>query len=807
MLSIAAMSGDHASYYLSLAREDYYTKGGEPPGQWFGQGAEALGLSGKVEPRQLYNLFDGRSAEGGRDLVQLQRHEGKQTHRPGWDLTFSAPKSVSVLWSQSDFETRLAIQVAHAKAVQAALSYLEATAGLSRYGSRGSRLEHADLVFALFEHSTSRALDPQLHTHALLMNIGVGVDGKTRTLSSLSVFLAKMAAGTLYRAELARLMQELGYEIVRKRSWFEIVGVLSSLIDEFSKRREAIEASLKEKGSFSPIAAAISALETRDAKESVSREKLFETWRASGRDHGWSEQEATHIKGVPRENLGDQDSRWEARKETLERLTASFAHFTERDFVRFFAEEAQGRGLSAAQILEETQECLSKSPEVIRLGAAAGVLRYTTRETMELEKSLLSQAEELALRPHQELGVGVVMAVLADHPDLSEEQMKAVWHVTVETGGLAIVSGMAGTGKTQMLDVARRAWEESGFQVIGAAIAARAATELADRAEIYARSIARLTYDVERGAIELNPRTVLLIDEAGMVATAQMERLASLCRSSGAKLVLVGDEKQLQPIGPGAPFKELGERHGRAELTDIRRQSQAWARKVAKDMAAGEARQALSDLASRGYVSVADTKAEAIDRLVNKWQEERGPVLESLILAGTRQEAKTLNLRIQQGRQGRGELGANGIEVNGTFLYEGDCVIFKKNSPSRGIDNGLRGVVSIANPVEGTIRVKLTDGRTVTLQVSDYSAIELGYAGTTHIAQGATTRHAYVLAGGSMQDRESSYVQVSRSVDNTWVFATADQVGDELAALAREMERSRQKDMAHTVMRSLQQEL
>ncbi|HWD40387.1 MAG TPA: MobF family relaxase [Fimbriimonas sp.] len=241
---MSAMSGDQAGYYLGLAREDYYTKGGEPPGTWLGSAAAALDLSGMVEDDQLYNLFKGLSPDGTRELVQIQQHEGKQNHRPGWDLTFSAPKSVSVLWSQSAPEMRAKIQEAHLEAVRSALKYLEDSAGFTRRGQGGHVLEKARLLFACFEHSTSRALDPQLHTHALLMNIGVRPDGHTATLSSLSFFESKMAAGALYRAELACQLERLGIQVERRRSWFEVSGVPKDLVDFFSKRRAAIEAEI-----------------------------------------------------------------------------------------------------------------------------------------------------------------------------------------------------------------------------------------------------------------------------------------------------------------------------------------------------------------------------------------------------------------------------------------------------------------------------------------------------------------------------------------------------------------------------------
>jgi conjugative relaxase-like TrwC/TraI family protein len=226
MLSIGPMSSTQANYYLDLAQEDYYLKGGEPEGVWHGGGTKFLGLQGTVEGSHLRNLFKGIAPEGDRFLTQRQRHEGKADHRPGWDLTFSAPKSVSVLWSQLPSAERIKITQAHAVATKKALDFVESSAGLTRRGKGGKKLEKAGLIFATFEHGTSRAQDPQLHTHCLLMNISVRQDGTTGTVSSRSVFQTKMTAGSIYRTELShQLQKELGVKVEKVRDWFEVVGV------------------------------------------------------------------------------------------------------------------------------------------------------------------------------------------------------------------------------------------------------------------------------------------------------------------------------------------------------------------------------------------------------------------------------------------------------------------------------------------------------------------------------------------------------------------------------------------------------
>jgi|APThiThiocy_ev2_2_1041544.scaffolds.fasta_scaffold01801_10 Ti-type conjugative transfer relaxase TraA len=802
MLSMSAMSSGQASYYLGLAREDYYLQGGEPPGQWFGRGAEVLGLSGQVESDHLYNLFDGLSPRGDISLVQRQNHEGKAEHRPGWDLTFSAPKSVSTMWSQADEETRSKLQRIQDRAVKAALGYLQDTAASTRRGREGKRLEEVGLVAALFEHSTSRALDPQLHTHALIMNVSVRDDGTTGTLSSLDLFLSKMAAGALYRAELAKGLQvELGLILRRERTWFEIEGVSKELVQEFSKRREAIEEQLAKSGLSSAEAAAVAAIQTRTAKDGVSRAELFQEWRREGERLGWSADQVDRLIGMLSKYRSLAEERQGACERATERLTWDEAFFSERDFVRYVAEESQGRGLGAKEVRESASRFLNQSPEIVRLGLYNGEQRFTTRKMMELESELLSAAAEMAKNDRHQLHAETVMGTFAKHGGLSEEQLQAVWHITRESGAIAVVSGMAGTGKTRMLDVAREAWESEGYRVEGAALAARAAKELKAGSDIESATIARTLMDIDRGRIKLDNRTILVVDEAGMVATPDMRRLSLACRDAGAKLVLVGDERQLQPIGPGAPFLELGERFGRAELTDIRRQSEEWARQAVRDMADGNARDALHAFAEHGLVTISSTRREAMGDLVAQWRADGEKPENTLILAGTRNEVRTLNELAQAERIRAGELGADAATVNGERIFLNDRVMFTKNKGTLGIENGAKGTVC-GMAEDGTrLSVWLDSGEKVTIQPHAFPHISLGYAATTHKAQGATTLKAYVLGGGPMQGRELSYVQASRARLETRFFATAAETGDDIAQLAREMERSRQKLMAHTVIR------
>ena len=292
MLSISTpMHGvGHADYYIKLALQDYYTEHGHEPGCWFGHGAERLGLSGMVESQAYAHLLWGRSPDGRRPLVQNASDLRRQT---AWDLTFSAPKGMSVAWALGSEEIRPQIIAAHRKAVETALTFLEEKAGLTRRGKGGERLEAADLLFALFLHKTSRAHDPHIHTHCVLINLAVRADGTTGALWTKEIFRAKIIAGAVYQVELAAgLSHELGFQIRPDRIGFQVEGVPQDLCRAFSKRRQAVEAELEVLGAYDAVTAKQATLNTRPSKVAVTDQQLRATWDKTAQSYGWDRHRA-----------------------------------------------------------------------------------------------------------------------------------------------------------------------------------------------------------------------------------------------------------------------------------------------------------------------------------------------------------------------------------------------------------------------------------------------------------------------------------------------------------------------------------
>lgn len=855
MLSIGAMATGSGSYYVGLAREDYYLEGGEPPGRWWGQGAQALGLSGEVERDAFLRVFEGFHPADDRALVQ---NAGDPDRQCGWDLTFSAPKSVSCTWAVADAPQRRKLQGAHDAAVKAALGWLQDECAFTRRGKDGRSIEPAGLTVAVFPHGTSRAQDCQLHSHALVINAGLRRDGTFGTVQSKPFYQAKMAAGALYRAELARQLAGLGYTVQRTGNTFEIEGVPAALVERFSTRRAEIEQALAERGQTSARAAAVAALDTRSVKEHVAREQLFRDWRGIAAEYGFTPEAARALRG-PVRPLDLQAEVRAAVARAKERLSQEVSHFGKRDLLRRVAEEAQGRGIGAEHVRVAVEHELRQG-DLVPLGDSRGEPRYTTRELFNIEKQLLADIDRMRLsHGHRVSERNLEKAIRqtetaetrkarekdpkAEERRLSGEQLQALRHVTQGSGSVVTVTGMAGTGKTFFLSTAARAWEREERQIIGAALSGKAARGLQEGAGIESFTLKKLLDDLypdlkgavkhtlrqlgraaggkptfDRSRIQLGPQSVVVVDEAGMVGTRQLARLVEACRKAGARLILVGDARQLQAVEVGGPFRSITERIGQVELNQIVRQqadrtdaNPYWRRDAVRAFAEGRARDALGEFRKRGLLHVAENRSAAMRSLIEAWKDEGTARPEDhLILAGTRAETRDLNRLAQAARRAAGKLGHRQLAVAGETLHERDRVLFTRNNYQLNVRNGDLGTIRRVDPAGRRLEVRLDDGRDVTIPLDQYEHLGLGYAATTHKSQGATVRNAYVLAGNSaMTDRELTYVQASRARETTRFFThrrlewdpeqrrMADVTFDELA---REMGQSRQKDLAMDVL-------
>ena len=379
----------------------------------------------------------------------------------------------------------------------------------------------------------------------------------------------------------------------------------------------------------------------------------------------------------------------------LDAITHQQSTFTRRDMAKFAHRHSDG-----IDQFNEVMGAMRSAPDLVELGKdARGEDRFTTRAMIEAEQRLHRAAELMAERERHEVRDTDREAALARAEArglvLSGEQADALAHVT-DGRDLGIVVGHAGTGKSAMLGVAREAWEAAGYEVRGVALSGIAAENLESGSGIASRTIASMEHGWEQGRDLLTTRDVLVIDEAGMVGTRQLERVLSHAAEAGAKVVLVGDIKQLQAIEAGAAFRSIHERHGGAEIGEVRRQREDWQRDATRDLATGRTGNALEAYRSHGMVHEAQTREQARGDLIERWDRDRqaAPERSRIILTHTNDEVRALNEAARERMRAAGDLGDEvrlTVERGERHFASGDRVMFLQNERGLGVKNGTLG--------------------------------------------------------------------------------------------------------------------
>jgi Ti-type conjugative transfer relaxase TraA len=502
----------------------------------------------------------------------------------------------------------------------------------------------------------------------------------------------------------------------------------------------------------------------------------------------------------------------------LDALTQQHSTFSRRDMARFVDRHTDG-----AEQFGSVLAKVEAAPELVRLGEdERGRERFTTRAMLEAEQRMERAGAAMAGRDghqvDQAMALRAARAAAANGLQLGDEQKAALLHVT-GAADLALVVGFAGTGKSAMLGVARTAWEADGYRVRGAALSGIAAEGLEGGSGITSRTLASLEFGWKEGRDQLTSRDVLVVDEAGMIGSRQMERVLSAAQAAGAKVVLVGDPEQLQAIEAGAAFRALAERHGARAITAVRRQREDWQRDATRELATGRTAEALERYGAAGMVQASSTRDEAKAALVAGWDavRQQSSTASQVILAYTRDDVRDLNTLARARMRVAGELrGADQVvqtERGERAFAAGDRIMFGRNERGLGGQADGRNGMAVKNGTLGTVlevasggerlTVRLDgaggpgglqgkDGRAVTFYTRDYAHIDHGYAATVHKAQGVTVDRAHVLATPHM-DRHAAYVGLTRHRDGVALHYAAEDFADP-ARLARSLGRERAKD-------------
>lgn len=585
-------AGEALQYF---SKDNYYTEHqGLEESEWFGKGAETLGFEGKVDKHLFFQTLAGE-VDGqrlGKYVKNEETGEKEREHRPGTDITFSAPKSVSLL---AEVHGSREVREAHEGAVKAALGYIEREYAQTRQMQDGQleTVKTGNLVVAMFRHNTSRDLDPQTHTHAIVMNATKREDGEWRSLSNEEIYKAQRIVGAIYTGELADRLQALGYELRRSddKGNFEVAGISREQIEHFSQRRAGIEAALAARGIDIDSASARqkedATLNTRARKVDVDHVQLIGEWKERAREIG-IDFEAIQAKANEQRGQGGvmRDDRLTGRGA----MEFAAAHLIEREAVVGKADLMQaalehGAGRVSPREVEKAFDKLEKDGHLVKLPDG----NYTTKKMLGSEMWALDQVRDTKGQAARILGENTVAERLAAAEKrlgitYTEGQREAITKALSTHDRFVAVQGLAGTGKTTMLKALNELAEQEGWTVRGMAPTGAAskvlaretgiATDTVSMFQIKERQLQRDIEFAQEYAPDFKRKSELwVVDESSFLSQRQKAQLDNMANKAGAKVIYLGDTLQLQAVEAGKPF-EMAQRNGMdtAYMTEISRQ-------------------------------------------------------------------------------------------------------------------------------------------------------------------------------------------------------------------------------------------
>ena len=760
-------------------------------------------------------LMEGRHPATG----EWVRREGAGGGRGGGiDVTFSAPKSVSVMWALTDQWQRETIEQAHTRAVARSMAYLREQVPVVRRRYSGQVVEEParDVIAAEYRHTTARGVtasqapDPQLHSHVVITG-AIREDDRIVAVASRPVFRAARELGAFYRSALAEELAHEGYGIEQNTGkggkYFEIEGVPHELCEAFSGRSKEVARAAErfrarygraaERGELRNLA-----LENRATKTLTTRPDLERAWRDAGYEHAFGADQAVRLIAFnePQQQKQPVEDRIEAR------LTEHKAIFEAKELRTVALEQTAGE-MPPVQALAVVRDMV-RDRRILTLEGG----QMTTLAIRAQEQAIERRAAQLAQPAGRDVGQVARENAAGEAAEriaapLSDEQQRAL-KVLTGPERVAVLVGPAGTGKGVVIDATARAEQLAARETIGVAVSWSTAERLGnDSPALHGQTMAldALITRTKAGHIHVGPDTTIILDEAGMTDHSRLDKLTQMVQQTGAKLIAVGDGKQLPSIGPGGMFDRIARHAPTAELQTIHRTKDPAEQHAWRALRNGEPHRALAHYASRQALHLADTRSQAAENAVQAWAQltQEHPIRDiALIADATNQEIDRLNARAQHLRLQHGELGRHETQLPHVHygIRRGDLIAFThQHRPPRAprVENGTRGEITRLYP-DGSASITL-DGsdRGVTLAPKDLKAIRLAYAQHVYRQQGATVERAIVLTGGWQTTKETAYVEATRARQRTdWHIAHQDlnpdhQDSDPISRLAQRMTRSR----------------
>ena len=785
--TVVGRGDDHSGQAL-----DYYGSRGETPLRWGGAGAARLGLEGEVT-RDAYRRAFGPG--GFRDPLTGQQLVG--TKRPGFELVVAAHKSLSLLGVVGRADDMHAILDAQTAAT---MGYLEGWAQ-SRGGRRGRATvatPTSGLVYAVTRHGTSREGDPHAHDHVLVANVCEMRDttGGYKALNSAQLRDRDETATMVGRLHSAATAIERGYAIEpdrgrsgRARDW-RIVGIPTEVCQVFSKRSDQIADYLEEMGYTSYRARNVAARRGRPVKRGIGTDQLMPRWVAELDTHGWTLQRLAASLDHARRQCRGLASRLTDTE--IDRLAAELldpegeflARWKVFDRPRLVAEIAPRLyGHDPTELGRVVDRVLASELVVPLIGiAGASDQPYTATAVLATEHTITHALERFTRRPAQVVAHDVVGQVTAAKQtqcghELSAGQRRAVQQICGSGRAIDVIVGVAGSGKTTALDVAARALETAGHRVVGTATSGQAARTLGHHAAIPSGTVRSLLWRLDHGQVTLDERSVLVLDEASLTADIDLARLLLALNRARGKLVVVGDPRQLAPVGPGGVLQALVDRHPAivTVLNQNLRQREPAERVALHHLRAGDVQAAVGFYAANGRIRIAPTRTETLAAMVDAWAADTAAGHDTLMLAWRRSSVADLNRLARVRAHQLGWLTGPDLDTpDGRSYAVGDPVVTLAPNYDGHLVTSQRGRVVAINQRAQTLTIATDDGRHVTLhgEALHQDHLDYSYALTVHREQGATADRSHYLAEGG--GREHAYVAMSRARGPSIVHAIAD---------------------------------